>query len=88
MGCRPYRMAAVRHPENWDVGLVEDSEAHEKTKKEKKRKQGKRRQSVGILKPDWDINGSKTHSIKFTGKPIFRSLSDGTKDIERDIEIA
>ena len=40
------------------------------------------------MKPDWDINGSKTHSIKFTSKPIFRSLSDGTKDIERDIEIA
>ena len=65
-----------------------DTEAHKKTKEEKKRKQGKRRQSVGILKPDWDINGRKTHSIKFKGKLIFRLLSDGTKDIKRNIKIA
>ena len=65
-----------------------DTEARKKTKKEKKRKQGKRRQSVGILKPDWDINGDKTHSIKFKGKLIFRLLSDGTKDIKRNIKIA
>ena len=43
---------------------------------------------MGILKPDWDINGDKTHSIKFKGKLIFRLLSDGTKDIERNIKIA
>ena len=40
------------------------------------------------MKPDWDINGGKTQSIKFKGKPIFRLLSDGTKDIKRNIKIA
>ena len=38
---------------------------------------------VGILKPDWDINEGKIHSIKFKGKLIFRLLSDGTKDIKK-----
>ena len=59
-----------------------------KTKKEKKRKQRKNRQSVGILKPDWDINGGKTHSIKFKSKLTFRLLSDGTKDVKKNIKIA
>ena len=27
--------------------------------RKEKKKQGKRRQSVGILKPDWDINGEQ-----------------------------
>ena len=35
------------------------------------------------MKPDWDINEGKTQSIKFKGKPIFRLLSDGTKDIKK-----
>ena len=38
---------------------------------------------MGILKPDWDINEGKIHSIKFKGKLIFRLLSDGTKKIKK-----
>ena len=56
--------------------------------RKEKKKQGKRRPPVGILKPDWDINGGKTHNIKFKGKPIFRLLSEETKDIKRNIKIA
>ena len=78
----------IREYQGKERGRNVDTEAHKKTKKEKKEKQGKRRQSVGILKPDWDINGGKTHSIKFKGKPIFRLLLDGTKDIKKNIKIA
>ena len=100
VGCRPDIMAAVRYPEK--VGYRPDIMAamrysdkvgcrpdrryrstHKKTKKEKKRKQ-----LVVILKPDWDINGDKTHSIRFKGKLIFRLLSNGTKDIKKNIKIA
>ena len=43
---------------------------------------------MGILKPDWDINGDKTHSIKFKSKLTFRLLLDGTKDVKKNIKIA
>ena len=60
----------------------------QKDQERKEKKIGEKRQSVGILKPDWDINGGKTHNIKFKGKLIFRLLSDGTKYIKRNIKIA
>ena len=56
--------------------------------RKEKKKQGKRRQLVGILKWISNTNRGKTPSIKFQGKPIFRLLSDRTKDIKRNIKIA